>query len=223
MKTKFLLFVAIMSMTLTFAQSKQVDKILDNSEEGVSTVYNDGKLLTKTVYNDAKALSPKVEKAISSLAESFKTTTNNVWNILVKQQLVWSIGFLILTLSSMFNWCLFYKRNLNVKLTEKNFVKGEKDIIDKIPNAQFDSYYEGRNGYQNDIRSKRYIDGPIGKEDILIPIENQNNSWFKGFHLTVCVLLSIGSIYYFPDMLTGFINPEFGALKTIAKLAIQLK
>ena len=213
MKTKFLLFVAIMSMTLTFAQSKQVDKILDNSEKGVSTVYNDGKLLTKTVYNDAKALSPKIEKAINSLAESFKTTTNNVWNILVKQQLVWSIGFLILTLSSIFNWCLFYKRNLNVKLTEKDFVKGEKDIIGKILNPKY-------NNYSN---NPEYITGPVGREDSLISIENKNNNWFKGFHLTICVLLSIGSVYYFSDMLTGFINPEFGALKTIAKLAIQLK
>lgn len=214
MKTKFLLFVAIMSMTLTFAQSKQVDKILNNSEEGVSTVYNDGKLLTKTVYNDVKALSPKFEKAAGSLAEQFKTTTNNVWKILVKQQLVWSIGFLILTLSSLFNWYLFYKRNLNTKLTEKDFVKGEKDIISKIPNPHYNSY---------NSESSKEIFGPVGKEEILIPIENRNNSWFKGFHLVVCVLLSIGSVYFFPDMLTGFINPEFGALKTIAELAIQLK
>ena len=56
MKTKFLLFVAIMSMTLTFAQSKQVDKILNNSEKSVSTVYNDGKLLTKTVYKALASL-----------------------------------------------------------------------------------------------------------------------------------------------------------------------
>ena len=100
---KILLFIALMTMTLSFAQSKQVDKILDTSKDEVSTVYKDGTAVVKTVYNDAKSLSPKVESAIKSLATELKTTTNALWVILVRQQLVWSIGFLILTLSALFN------------------------------------------------------------------------------------------------------------------------
>lgn len=210
MKTKILLFIAIMSMTLTFAQSKQIDKILDNSKDGVTTIYKDGTSVVKTVYKDVKSLSPKVEKAIGSLAEQFKTTTNNVWNILVRQQLVWSIGFLILTLTSIFNWYLFYKRNLNNNLTEADFIKGSKKY-DTECNPEYDRYKTG---------SQQFLQM---EEEILLPIINPNNNWFKYLHLIICMGLSVLSIYHFGDMLTGFINPEFGALKTIAEIAIKLK
>ena len=110
---KIILFIALMTMTLSFAQSKQVDKLLNNSKDGVSTVYNDGKQAVSTVYNDVKSLSPKVESAIKSLATELKTTTNALWIILVRQQLVWSIGFLILTLTSIFNWYLGFFNELS--------------------------------------------------------------------------------------------------------------
>src|SRR6188508_1867440 len=137
MKTK-ILFIVLMITGLSFAQTskeeishimkEQSDGIVGQKpfKEGVATVYNDGTSVVKTVYNDAKSLSPKIESAIKSLATELKTTTNALWDILVRQQLVWSIGFLILTLTSIFNWYLFYKRNLNIKLTEENFVKGVK-------------------------------------------------------------------------------------------------
>lgn len=224
MKLK-LLFVALMTMTLSFAQSKQVDKILDNSKDGVSTVYNDGKQAVNTVYNDVKSMSPKVEEAVKSLAEQFKTTTNALWNILVKQQLVWSICFLILTLTSIFNWWLFYKRNLNTNVKDSDYILGEKDIIGDVPNPQYESFYGERQQYNNDIRAKTYIQGPIGgKENILLfkgDIKLQNH-WFKYLHLAICITLSVFSFYHFSDMLTGFFNPEYGALQTIMKVATKL-
>jgi hypothetical protein len=213
---KIILFIALMTMTLSFAQSKQVDKLLDNSEQGISTVYKDGTTVVKTVYNDAKSLSPKIELALKSLATELKTTTNALWDILVKQQLVWSIGFLILTLTSIFNWYLFYKRNLNIKLTEKDFVKGNRVNKKSIKNPEYTSYGGGERG-------KIFLETNDSEEEILIPIINTNNNWFKYLHLTICIGLSGLSIYHFSDMLTGFINPEFGALKTIAEIAIKLK
>jgi len=222
---KLLLFIAIMSMTLTFAQEKQIDKVLDNSEKGVSTVYNDGKAVVQTIYSDAKKLSPKIESAIKSLATELKTTTDMLWVILVRQQLVWSIGFLILTLTSIFNWFLFYKRNLNIRLTEQDFVKGKKSIIDDILNPIYDNFYAKREEYKDDPRSQATIKGIIegAEEEILIPIVNPNNNSFKYLHLIICLGLSGLSIYHFSDMLTGFINPEFGALKTIVQVASSLK
>jgi hypothetical protein len=221
MKLK-LLFVALMTMTLSFAQEKQVDKIIDNSKDGVSTVYNDGKEAVSTVYKDVKSMSPKVEEAVKSLAEQFKTTTNALWNILVKQQLVWSICFLILTLTSIFNWWLFYKRNLNTNIKDSDYVVGEKDMIGDVPNPQYDRYYADRTG---DIRSKPFIPGIIGgKENILLfkgDVKLQNN-WFKYLHLVICITLSVFSFYHFSDMLTGFFNPEYGALQTIMKVATKL-
>jgi len=213
---KIILFIALMTMTLSFAQSKQVDKILDNSKDGVSTVYNDGKQAVSTVYNDVKSLSPKVESAIKSLATELKTTTNTLWIILVRQQLVWSIGFLILTASALLNWFIFYKRNLNNKLTEQNFVKGNKINRESVKNPEYSSYSTGD-------RAKILLDTIKSEEEILIPIVNSNNNWFKYLHLTICIGLSLLSIYHFSDMLTGFINPEFGALKTIVEVATKLK
>ena len=218
---KIILFIALMTMTLSFAQSKQVDKILDTSKDGVSTVYNDGKQAVSTVYNDVKSLSPKVESAIKSLATELKTTTNALWIILVKQQLVWSIGFLILTLTSVINWFIFYKRYLN-KLNKNDFIIGKKPIFGDILNTNYDKYYAK---YDDDIRGKMYIKSnkPTGEEDILLPITNPNNIWFKYLHLIICIGLSGLSVYHFSNMLTGFINPEFGALKTIVEVATKLK
>lgn len=213
---KIILFIALMTMTLSFAQSKQIDKLLDSSEDGVSTAYNDGKQAVSTVYNDVKSLSPKVESAIKSLATELKTTTNTLWIILVRQQLVWSIGFLILTLSALFNWFIFYKRNLSVKLTEQDFVKGNKINKESVKNPEYASYSSGD-------RAKILLDTIKSEEEILIPIVNPNNNWFKYLHLIICIGLSGLSVYHFSDMLTGFINPEFGALKTIVEVATKLK
>lgn len=172
---KIILFIALMTMTLSFAQSKQVDKILDTSKDGVSTVYNDGKQAVSTVYNDVKSLSPKVESAIKSLATELKTTTNALWIILVRQQLVWSIAILLCLISTILSWIHFWYR-FNVACENK---WGGRDTV----------HYE------------------------LVCI--------------MCAALSIGGsllvVMHFNNMLTGFINPEFGALKTIVEVATKLK
>lgn len=226
---KIILFIALMTMTLSFAQSKQVDKLLNNSKDGVSTVYNDGKQAVSTVYNDVKSLSPKVESAIKSLATELKTTTNALWNILVKQQLVWSICFLILTISALFNWHLFYKRT-QVKQKDIKYVTLERDMIGDILNPEFDAYYFKKiNEYPGDIRTKEFIKGVIGKEEYSCPQLSKDleqtfiQHLFKYVHLILCLTLSYFSFIHFSDMLTGIINPEFGALKTIVEVTTKLK
>lgn len=218
MKTKLLLIIAIMSMTLTFAQEKQVDQVLNDSKQGVSTVYNDGKSVVQTIYSDAKKLSPKVEQAVSSLAQSLKTTSENLWTILVKQQKVWSIGFLILTLASLINWVLFYKRNLNlkeIKYEKVEITNKERKLLPPLERTLKDvENYSHLNPKYEDVEVR----------DIkLIPIPTSNISKFKYLHLIICLCLSGLSIWNFGDMLTGFINPEYGALKTIVQVASSLK
>ena len=175
MKTKLLLIITIMSMTLSFAQSKQVDKILDTSKDGVSTVYNDGKQAVSTVYNDVKSLSPKVESAIKSLATELKTTTNALWDILVKQQLVWSIAILLGLIGTILSWIHFWYR-------------------------------------------------------FKIACENDWGRYGSAYYEFICIMCAgisiVGSILvvtHFNDMLTGFINPSYGALKTIVQVAHSLK
>lgn len=215
---KFLLFIMLTISLSLIAKENSFDKTVNKTEQGINTIYNDSKELTKTVYSDLKSITPKLESAINSVASGLKVGAENVWQILIKQQLVWSIGFLILTLTSIFNWYLFYKRNLNTKLTEQDFVKGEKISYDSIKNPDYNSYAS-----KDDIKSQLYIDKDKTIEEILIPIVNPNNIWFKYLHFTICLILSILSIYHFSDMLTGFINPEFGAMKMLFETVKTLK
>lgn len=232
---KIILFIALMTMTLSFAQSlsskdeENIEKIYNSSEKSVSTIYNDSKQAVSTVYNDVKSLSPKVESAIKSLATELKTTTNALWIILVRQQLVWSICFLILTLSALFNWYLFYKRTQVISKNIK-WVTLERDMIGDIINPKFDSYYFKKiNEYPGDIRTKEFVKGVIGREEYSCPELSGNleqtpiQHLFKYVHLTLCLTLSYFSFIHFSDMLTGIINPEFGALKTIVEVATKLK
>lgn len=226
MKKLTLLLIVLFTINISTAQTskdevkqiikEQSDGIVNNSQKGVATVYNDGKSVVTTVYSDLKSSAPKVYKALESLAKELKTTTDALWVILVKQQLVWSICFLILTLSALFNWFIFYKRNLSVKLTEQDFVKGNKINKESVKNPEYTSYSSGDRG-------KILLEITESEEEILIPIVNPNNNWFKYLHLIICIGLSGLSIHHFSDMLTGFINPEFGALKTITMVVQSFK
>ena len=228
MKKLILSLIVLFTINICFSQNKK-----SLNKTSIETVYNDSKNGISTVYNDLKSTTPQIKNALESLSKELKTTTDSLWFILVKQQLVWSWCFLILTITSLSNWFIFYKRNLNNKLSEKNFVKGEKDIIEDVSNPNFDiKYYDryvdkiGDSIYKSElanIRFQKTIKSAVGKEEILIPIININNNWFKYLHLTICIGLSGLSIYHFSNMLTGFLNPEFGALKTITEVVKNLK
>lgn len=209
--------------------------IFANEQKITEEVYDDSKQAVSIVYNDVKSLTPKIENGIKSIAEGLKVGAESVWNILVKQQKVWSIAFLILTLSSIINWFLFYKRYLYKKSNNKiEYTVLERDLIGDIINPKYEKYYADRyennpNEYKNDIRRLLYIKGPIGKEQYNAPkitnIENETtfNKFFKYIHLTICIVLSVFSIRYFGSMLTGFINPEYGAMSDILFVALKLK
>jgi len=103
-----------------------------------------------------------------------------------------------------------------------------ESIID-IPNPKYDKYYAERSDYKDDVRSKATIKGPSGAwEEYNAPketIESWSNTKeaFHWLHFVICCILSYFSFIHFADMMTGFINPEFGAMKNIAELALQLK
>lgn len=216
MKKLILSLIVLFTINVCLSQNKK-----SLNKTSIETVYSDSKNSISTVYNDLKSTTPQIKSALEFLSKELKTTTDSLWLILVKQQLVWSWCFLILIFSSIFNWFLFYKRNLKIILKEENFIKGHKDIIGEIDNPKFENYYF--KNYPEDPRAKLKTQGSVGKEEILIPIVNSNNNWFKYLHLTICISLSGLSIYHFSDMLTGFLNPEFGALKTITEVVKNLK
>jgi hypothetical protein len=98
-------------------------------------------------------------------------------------------------------------------------------MIGDILNPQYDKYYKDR---PDDIRSKVYIKGIIGKEQYNAPkIYEQSQSNFQIFikfvHLCGCIILSYFSFKHFSDMLTGFINPEFSAMMQIFEIIKTIK
>mgnify|MGYP003467600908 CR=1 FL=1 len=209
MKKLFLTLVLSISL---FANA-QSEKAIEKTSKSIETVYSDSKDGIKTVYNDLKSTTPQIKNAIEVLSKELKTTSDSLWKILVKQQLVWSWCFLILIFSSIFNWFLFYKRNLSNLKYEK-----VKVLVQKHQYADGTTEKDALN-YPN-LYGKKYVNV---EEEGLKLIPNTTIPYFKYVHLTICITLSIFSFLHFSDMMTGFINPEFGALKTITEVVKTLK
>ena len=199
MKKLFLLFMICVLTSL----NAQNYKVSSQTSKSIETVYKDSKNGISTVYNDLKSTTPQIKNALESLSKELKTTTDSLWLILVKQQLVWSWCFLILIFSSLFNWLLFYKRNFG-NYKDCDFHIGLEKSTETI---------------NENYREKSVTET---NTDILIP-KNKSPEWFIYIHLILCLTLSYFSFIHFSDMLTGFINPEFGALKTITEVVKNLK
>lgn len=244
---KLITIVLLCVLTTSFAQleskaeirkiiKEQSDGIITPAQKGVSTVYTDGKSTIQTVYSDLKSTAPQIAKGVNEMAKGLKVGAESVWKVLVKQQLVWSIAFLILTITSIINWCIFYKRNV-IKIKIGESIIGQRGVIKQIPNPDFDqeyyntykkylnSGYSSERGYTEKVQFKKTLPMTV-KEDYLMAPPEQNKSdggLFKYIHFVVCIVLSGLSFYHFSDMLTGFINPEFGAMKNIVELTLSLK
>ena len=210
MKKLFLLFMICVS---TFVNA-QNDKVSSQTSKSIETVYKDSKNGISTVYNDLKSTTPQIKSALESLSKELKTTTDSLWLILVKQQLVWSWCFLILIISSLINWIMFYRFNFNPNLKYDKV----KVVVQKHQNkdgATDDDIKRYPNAY-----GKQFVN--VEEEGFKL-IPNSAIPWFKYVHLAICITLSVFSFLHFSDMLTGFINPEFGALKTITEVVQNLK
>ena len=193
---KKFLFLALLATSFSFASTTETvketvkenaDKIITESAKGLNTtytdsksgvtaVYDDGKGAISTVYNDMKSLAPDIKSALVSIAEGLKTTSEKVWDILVKQQLVFSLSYLVLFISSLFLWFQFKKQYnlLQTDLDEDNNIK-DKNILFTV----------------------------------LLALLAITDSVVSGLHMV--------------DMITGFVNPEYGALKNIIEVASTLK
>lgn len=186
-----LLVFAILTSSLTFAQGvketlkeskKQLEKTKEIVKDGTETVskakssalnvYGDLKDGTALVYDDFKTLGNEAKGAMSEIVKSVKNISLKTWDLLVKQQKVWSFMYLALTLSSIFLWYKFntFFKKMQTELTELNEYK------------------------------------------------------LSNVLLTFCFFIfavasSVHSVSNMEQMLTGFINPEFGALRNVIELA----
>lgn len=221
---KLFTFVTLLIITLTYSQKtsqaeinkiikEQSDGIYNNAVPATKTIYSDGKEAISTVYKDAKSLSPKIVKGINEIAKGLKIGAESVWNILVKQQKVWSICYLILEIFSIFSWFIFYKRNLKGNFEyDKVKVVNHKLLPTEGATEEYAKEYPRSYGekYQR-----------VEEEELQL-VPNSTIPFFK-YHLSICLVLSGFSAYHFGDMLTGFLNPEYGAMKDILFVALKLK
>jgi len=240
-----LLVLTLLFSVSSFAQSKDgfgnklgnaTETSVEAAKDGVSTVYNDGKEATKEIYTQIKKASPKAASLLGKMAAKLEVGADAVWSVLVKQQLVWSICFLILTLSSLYNWYIFNNKYLktNIKITGEPII-GKREVISIIDNPDFNpDYYEkykkyigseygSERAYTTHISFRKQIPNTTQEDCILSVPLNESMGSFKYLHLIICIGLSLLSLYHFPAMLTGFINPEFGAMKNIMEFAISFK
>lgn len=176
MKKIILLVLVTMMTSLSFAKSQAVEQVYADSKNGVGQVYTDSKDGIKTLYTDLKSLSPDIKLGINKIAEALKSISTNTWDILVRQQRVWSICFLFVTLSALFLWWKFFKQY-------------------EIMKTDVTSY------------------GEIKTANIFLTI----------IILVLAVVDSAVSAANFESMMTGFLNPEFGALRTVIEFVVKLK
>lgn len=190
-----LLTFAILTSSLTFAQGvketlkeskEQLEKTKEIVKDGTETVskakssalnvYGDLKDGTALVYDDLKSLGIEGKEAMKDVVTMVKQASVKTWDLLVKQQLVWSWCCLAVTLSSIL---MFFR-------TLKQYNKMQTNLNET---------------------------GSMKQSNVLLTF------------LLICatIVLSIISTLHFEQMLTGFINPEFGALRTLIELGQKIK
>lgn len=168
------------SATIVDKTTNGVDKVYTDGTKGIDRIYTDGTKVIEKAYSVAETIAPKIEEALKSLGSSLQVSANQLWDILVKQQKVWSICYLLVTLLALLSWGHFLYR----------FKIGSTYLIESGNNK-----------------------GEWKEANLVITL------------LTCCIscALSITSYLHFTTMLTGFINPEYGALNTIIEIASEIK
>lgn len=156
--------------------SGEVAKTANQGKTALGTVYGDSKDGVKTIYGDISSLGSEAKGAIKSIVQEVKEISGKAWLLLVRQQMIWSLCFLFITLSSLlFGYKFFNQYNLMLKDTSET----------------------------DDIKDKN------------IPLTVIYFFIFGG--------LAYASAIHFESMMTGFFNPEFGALRTLVELGKNLK
>lgn len=181
MKRIILLCSIFLLSNLVYSQEqKSITYVFDKVSNSIERVYSDGTKVVEATTAQAKILAPKLEKALESLSTQLKVSAQEVWDILIKQQLVWSICILLALLVTIFSW--------------------------------FHFYYRINEGRKNEWKTSKSNTGNPSSYHIVAIVT-------LAFAITGTILVGCN----FQEMMTGFINPKFGALQTIATIAQQIK
>ena len=122
---KKFIYLALLATTMSFAQTtvkeavndtkKQIEqstldvkntasdlsKTAQQGKASLSTVYGDSKDGIKTIYGDMSSLGGEAKGAIKDIVKELKQVSVKAWDLLVRQQMIWSLCYLVITLSSI--------------------------------------------------------------------------------------------------------------------------
>lgn len=165
---KKLIFLFLITMVSFQVNANVVKETLDSTIKATNEVLTtiDTNAVSKQLYTDVKA-------GIAGLATGLKVSAEHVWDIIVRQQLVYSICISFCIIITIFSWFHFYYR-IKIGIENKWGNPGMGDLT---------SYH---------------------------------------FLAIVTFLLAISgtcvSTINFNTMVTGYINPEYGAIQTIIEV-----
>jgi hypothetical protein len=158
----------LLTVLMTYAQSSE-KAIADTTVTQIQQIPDSAKLTLLKVYEDTKA-------GLIGLAGALKTTAEHVYVVLVKQQVVYSISYLL------FDIMLFIVSIYFLSCFKNNY---------KRTQIKTDSWY-------NDD-----IEDHFGLVGMLV------------FGIIFGIILIVSIAFNGTDIVTGFINPEYGAIKDI--------
>lgn len=178
---KLLLGLFLLSISSQFkAIESKNDTIISNVSKSVLKQLPDSSELTfKEVYSDIKS-------GLTALGSSLKVGSEHVYEVLVKQQYVYSIVYTLLIILSIILMIICCKA---------------------IPKLGWrDDYY-----YQRDWENKGGYEG----------FKKTQLGFINIIYIILAIISLIGLIFgflYMDQIITGFINPEYGAIKEILEV-----
>lgn len=131
---KKFIYLALLATSMSFAQTtvkeavndtkKQIEqsasdvkntasnlsKTAQQGKASLSSVYGDSKDGIKTVYGDLSSLGGEAKGAIKDIVKELKQVSVKAWDLLVRQQMIWSLCYLAVTLSSLILGFRFFKQ-----------------------------------------------------------------------------------------------------------------
>ena len=90
--------------------ASNLSKTAQEGKASLSSVYGDSKDGIKTVYGDLSSLGGEAKGAIKDIVKELKTVSIKAWDLLVRQQMIWSLCYLAVTLSSLILGFRFFKQ-----------------------------------------------------------------------------------------------------------------
>jgi hypothetical protein len=180
MKKLIILFAMIMGFMFE-SKSADLGGLVDSTKQFVKGVTDSAIADVKSIDTSStfKLMYSDFKQGIVALASSLKVGAEHVYGVLVKQQIVYAVVWLVTFIIGfllVLNWIKQYKN---------------KDEIWWMSGG-YKTYYN--ESYPTGLGIVRFI------------------------QISVCLTMLITSIFNFDVIMTGFINPEYGAIRDVIEM-----